>query len=74
MAENSISHFQQQLDLRRTRTKERISFSNSTVSGNMREQPKATKLIFSPKTTAKNAGKSNENSKSKSALRESKVL
>lgn len=74
MAENNISHFQQQLDFRRARTEAIISFSNSTVSGKMREQPKATKLIFSPKTTAKNVGKSNENSKSKSVLRESKVL
>ena len=71
MAENKGSHFEQQLG--RPKVEEKISLSRSTVAGNMRDQPKATKLIFSPKTTAKNVGKSDENSKSKSVLRESKV-
>lgn len=73
MAENKGSHFEQQLGFGRPKVEEKISLSRSTVAGNMRDQPKATKLIFSPKTAAKNVGKSDENSKSKSVLRESKV-
>ncbi len=74
MAENSASHFRQELDFGGTKQDDNVSCSSSTLAENMREQPKATKLVYSPRRPAKNVGKSNENGKSKSLLKETKVF
>ena len=73
MAENNVSHFQQEIDSRRTKNRENVPCSTTIFEGNMRDQTKATRLVFSPKTRAKNVGKSDENGKPKSFLKESKV-
>jgi hypothetical protein len=75
MAEINISHFRQESDCGRTKREDNLSCSSSTLAENMREQPKATKLVYSPRRPTKNSGKSDENSKiSKSLLKETKVF
>ncbi|CAB3995731.1 Geminin [Paramuricea clavata] len=74
MAEINISHFRQESDCGRTKREDNLSYSSSTLAENMREQPKATKLVHSPRMPAKNSGNSDENSKiSKSLSKETKA-
>jgi hypothetical protein len=74
MAENNISQFRQELDFRRTNKEDNLSCSSCTLAENMREQPKATKLVYSPKVPSKKVGKSDENGKTKSLPKDTKVL
>ena len=74
MAENNNSQFRRELDFKRTRREDNLSCLSSTLAENMREQPKVSKLVYSPRRTSKKVGKSDENSKSKKQLKETKVF
>ncbi|XP_028406327.1 uncharacterized protein LOC114528812 [Dendronephthya gigantea] len=76
MADETFSRFQQAVEVQRTKKEDKLSCSTSTLTENMREQPKATKLVYSPRRHTKAVGKSDENgksSKSKSLVKDTKT-
>ena len=64
MADETFLYFQQAVDVCGSKKEDKLPCPNSTLAENMREQPKATKLVYSPKRPTKTVGKSDENGKS----------